>query len=228
MMSGIYEVIDSSLAQQLRFATISNNLSNINTNAFKKEIMSFDQALTMNIVSATVFSPGPTRYTGNELDVAISGPGFFKVQTPRGIRYTRNGSFTINSEGLLVTRNGDAILGQNGPISINSGKISIGIDGQVAADNEPVDKIVVVDFEAPQQLKKEGMSYYGYQGGEEGVYNSDNINIQQGYIENSNVNPTEEMIKMVEALRLFESAQKAIQCLDEVNQKMVNDVGLLQ
>jgi flagellar basal-body rod protein FlgF len=225
VVSGIYKLIDSSLAQKVRFDTISNNLSNINTNAFKKEILSFDQALTMEISSSTDLSSGPIRYTGNDLDIAIEGPGFFKVKTPGGIRYTRNGSFTINPEGLLTTKNGDTILGQNGPISINEGNISIGGDGQITVNGEPVDKIVVEDFTQPRHLKKEGMSYYKYQG--EGVYNPD-INIQQGYIESSNVNPTEEMIKMVEALRVFESSQKAIQCMDEMNSKMVNDVGLLQ
>ncbi len=219
-------MIDSSLVQKLRFDTISNNLSNINTNAFKKDMVSFDQALTMEIVSSTDFSPGPIRYTGNDLDIAIDGPGFFKIRTPRGTRYTKDGSFSINPEGLLVTRNGDAVLGENGPIRINGSNISISNDGQVEVDGAPAGKIMIVDFEQPRYLRKEGMSCYDYQG--EGVYNSDNINIQQGYIESSNVNPTEEMIEMIEALRLFESSQKAIQCIDEINTKMVNDVGLLQ
>ena len=226
MISGIYKVIDSSLVQKLRFDTISNNLSNISTNAFKKDIISFDQALTMEVVSSTDFSPGPVRYTGNDLDIAIEGSGFFKVRTPGGMRYTRNGSFSINQEGLLVTQNGDAVLGDNGAIRINGNSISISNDGQIEVDGDPVDKIAVVDFAQPRYLKKEGMSYYEYQG--EGAYNSTNINIRQGYIEGSNVNPTEEMIEMIEALRLFESSQKAIQCIDELNSKMVNDVGLLQ
>jgi len=80
--------------QQLRFDTISNNLANSSTNAFKKDIISFDQILTMRNSSKIDFSPGPIRYTGNELDVALDGPGFFKIQTDRGIRYTRDGSFT--------------------------------------------------------------------------------------------------------------------------------------
>lgn len=228
MISGIYKAVDGSLAQKLKFDTISNNLANINSNAFKKDIISFDKALAIKNSSTTDFTPGPIRYTGNEFDVAIDGPGFFKIQAPRGIRYSRNGSFTCNMDSLLVTQNGDPVLGQNGPIKINGTDVSIKSDGQVLVDGQPIDKIALVDFKQPRLLKKEGSSYYMHLGKEQDIVNAEDINIQQGYIENSNVNPTEEMIKMIETLRAFESAQKAIQTMDELNRKMVNDVGLLQ
>lgn len=228
MISGIYKAVDGSLAQKLKFDTISNNLANINSNAFKKDIISFDKALAIKNSSTTDFTPGPIRYTGNEFDVAIDGPGFFKIQTPRGIRYSRNGSFTCNMDSLLVTQNGDPVLGQNGPIKINGTDVSIKSDGQVLVDGQPIDKIALVDFKQPRLLKKEGSSYYMHLGKEQDIVNAEDMNIQQGYIENSNVNPTEEMIKMIETLRAFESAQKAIQTMDELNRKMVNDVGLLQ
>ena len=228
MISGIYKAVDGSLAQKLKFDTISNNLANINSNAFKKDIISFDKALAIKNSSTTDFTPGPIRYTGNEFDVAIDGPGFFKIQTPRGIRYSRNGSFTCNMDSLLVTQNGDPVLGQNGPIKINGTDVSIKSDGQVLVDGQPIDKIALVDFRQPRLLKKEGSSYYMHLGKEQDIVNAEDMNIQQGYIENSNVNPTEEMIKMIETLRAFESAQKAIQTMDELNRKMVNDVGLLQ
>jgi len=228
LISGIYKAVDGSLAQKLKFDTISNNLANINSNAFKKDIISFDKALAIKNSSTTDFTPGPIRYTGNEFDVAIDGPGFFKIQAPRGIRYSRNGSFTCNMDSLLVTQNGDPVLGQNGPIKINGTHVSIKSDGQVLVDGQPIDKIALVDFKQPRLLKKEGSSYYMHLGKEQDIVNAEDINIQQGYIENSNVNPTEEMIKMIETLRAFESAQKAIQTMDELNRKMVNDVGLLQ
>jgi len=228
LISGIYKAVDGSLAQKLKFDTISNNLANINSNAFKKDIISFDKALAIKNSSTTDFTPGPIRYTGNEFDVAIDGPGFFKIQAPRGIRYSRNGSFTCNMDSLLVTQNGDPVLGQNGPIKINGTDVSIKSDGQVLVDGQPIDKIALVDFKQPRLLKKEGSSYYMHLGKEQDIVNAEDMNIQQGYIENSNVNPTEEMIKMIETLRAFESAQKAIQTMDELNRKMVNDVGLLQ
>ncbi len=223
MISGIYNLINGSLMQQLRFETISNNLANSNTNAFKKNMISFGEALTMKYTSETDFSPGSVRYTGNELDVALDTHGLFKIRTSKGIRYTRDGTFTLNAEGIMVTLNGDVVLGQNGPMKIDGGKVSIGSDGQVVVDNRPVDKLLVVDFEQPRLLRKEGGSYYSYQGKEEEIFTPENVNIQQSYIESSNVNPTEEMVKMVETYRAFESVQKAIQTIDEMTSRIVND-----
>ena len=224
----MYKLIDGSLAQKLRFDTISNNLANINTNAFKKDIISFREALSMQNSSTIDFSPGPVRYTGNELDMALETPGFFKVQTPKGTRYTRDGSFTLNAEKVLVTQNGDPVLGKTGPIVINGTNVTVEPDGTVVAANEPVDTLVVVDFREPRLLSKEGSSYYAFKGEENGIVVPERINVQNGYIERSNVNPTAEMVKMVESLRVYESAQKAIQCMDEMNDKMVNQVGRLE
>ena len=84
----------------------------------------------------------------------------------------------------------------------------------------------MVDTNKPQLLKKEGDSYYRYQGEDEDLFQADNFDIRQSYLEKSNVNPTEEMIKMIETFRAYESAQKAIQCMDEMTNKMVNDQGL--
>ncbi len=227
MISGIYTLIDGALVHQLRFETISNNLANLNTNAFRKDIISFSQTLSMNYVSVTDFTPGPVRHTGNDLDVALEGQGFFKVQTPKGIRYTRAGAFTLNAQGVLVTRTGDAVLGENGPITITGGKMTITNDGQVVVDGTPVDKLMLVAFKRPQFLKKEGSSYYFHQGEENEVLATAETSVKQSYLEGSNVNPTAEMIKMVEAYRSFESAQKAIQTIDEVTSKMINDQGMV-
>jgi flagellar basal-body rod protein FlgF len=228
MISGIYHLIDGSLVQQLRFETISNNLANLNTNGFRKDTISFDQALSANYISETDFAPGPVRYTGNDLDVALEGQGFFKIQTSKGIRYTRDGAFSINAQGLLVTRSGDAVLGQNGPITISGRKVSIQTDGQVVVDGQPADKLWVVDFKQPKMLTKEGGSLYAHQGEDSEIVTAEEASLKQSYIEGSNVNPTEEMIKMLEAFRAFESAQKAIQSIDEMTSKMINDQGLLQ
>ncbi len=226
MISGIYTLIDGALVHQLRFETISNNLANLSTNAFRKDIISFSQALSMNYVSVTDFTPGPVRHTGNDLDVALEGQGFFKVQTPKGIRYTRDGAFTLNAQGVLVTRTGDVVLGENGPITIAGGKMTITNDGQVVVDGTAVDKLMLVEFKRPQFLRKEGSSYYFHQGEENEVLAAAETSVKQSYLEDSNVNPTAEMIKMLEAFRSFESAQKAIQTIDEVTSKMINDQGL--
>jgi len=227
MISGIYTLIDGALVHQLRFETISNNMANLNTNAFRQDIISFNQALSMNYVSETDFTPGPVRYTGNDLDVALEGQGFFKVQTPKGVRYTRDGAFNLNAQGVLVTHTGDVVLGENGPITITGGKMTITNDGQVVVEDTQVDKLMLVEFKQPQLLRKEGSSHYFYQGAESEVLAAAETGVKQSYLEGSNVNPTAEMIKMVEAYRSFESAQKAIQTIDEITSKMINDQGML-
>jgi len=227
LISGIYNLIDGSLTQQLRFETVANNMANINTNGFKKDIISFNEALEMNSISKTDFMQGPVRHTGNELDVALDSKGFFKIQTGKGIRYTRDGAFTLDEKGTLVTLNGESVFGQNGPITIDGSKVTIGVDGQVQVDDESVDRLMVVDFENPQLLQKEGGSRYFYSGEEKGISTVENVSVQQGYLESSNVNSTEEMIKMIETYRAFESVQKAIQSIDKVTDKMVNDYGLV-
>jgi len=225
MISGIYNLIDGSITQQLRFETIANNMANSNTNGFKKDIISFSEALETQSNSSTDFSQGPLRFTGNDLDVALSSKGFFKIQTPNGIRYTRDGAFSVNAEGFLVTGNGDTVLGQNGPITVEGGEVSIGRDGQVVVNNESVDKILVVNFDEPQLLRKEGWSYYSYQGENNGISTVSDAEIQHKYLESSNVNPTQETIEMIETYRAFESVQKAIQSIDALTNEMVNDYG---
>jgi flagellar basal-body rod protein FlgF len=228
LISGIHKLVDGALVQKVRFETIANNVANISTNAFKKDIISFHQILGMKNSSTTDFSPGSIRYTGNELDVALETPGFFKIQTPRGIRYTRDGAFKLDVDRTLVTHNGDPVLGQNGTIAINGKNVTIEPDGRVVVENEAAGTISVVDFRNLDLLKKEGSSYYVFQGKERDIFTAENISVQNGYIEQSNVSPTGEMIKMIVSLRVFESAQKAIQFMDEITSKMVNEVGRLE
>lgn len=228
MASGIYNLVEGSLVQKLRFDNIANNLANINTTGFKMDILAFDRVHKMQWVSETDFTPGPATYTGNKLDVALVGNGFFKVQTPSGIRYTRDGSFTLNADRVLVTQRGDTVLGQNGPIRIEGGDVAIERDGQVVVENATLDRLFVAHFEDPRLLRKEGNAYYVFQGKGTEVGNAENVHVQQGHLERSNVAPTLEMIKMLESLRAFESAQKAIQVIDEITGKLVNDPVLTQ
>jgi flagellar basal-body rod protein FlgG len=156
----------------------------------------------------------------------LDAPGFFQIETPNGVRYTRDGSFTLDSEGFLVTKRGDKVLGTNGPLRIGGGEVVIGGEGSVEVEGESLGRISVVDVAQPELLKKEGGSYYFYEGEEGDVVPSETGTVKQGFLEKSNVNPTEQMIKMVEALRAFESAQKAVQCIDEVTGKLISDVTM--
>jgi flagellar basal-body rod protein FlgG len=226
-MYGTYSLINGAIIHDLRFEIISNNLANINTTGFKRDTIAFRSMFKMKYITITDTSPGPIRHTGNKLDLAISSEGFFKVRTSRGIRYTRDGTFMLNSEKQLVTRNGDPVMGENGEITINGTDVEISTDGRIFVDGDMVDRIVLVDFRNKELLKKQGRSYYVYEGNKSEITPVENPSIQQGYIEGSNVNATEEMIKMIEAFRSFEATQKAIQAMDEMTRKIINESSIL-
>jgi len=221
--SGIYNAVRGCRTQGLRFDMIANNLANVGTTGFKKDVVYFDQALRMRVT--TNLSQGNMRRTGNPLDVALEGEGFFKVQTPAGIRYTANGRFQLNAEGLLVTANGDPVLGSSGPISIQGKDITIDDSGRIEVDESALDRLSIASFQRPERLQKEGSSYYIYNGDEEEISEPAQTSVRQGYVEESNVAVTEEMIRMVEALRHFESYQKVLQTFNETDARVVNEVG---
>jgi flagellar basal-body rod protein FlgG len=226
MISGISGLVDGTLIQQVRCDTVSNNLANLSTKGFKRDVLSFDEVLTQKMHSAPDFSQGPVQHTGNPFDLALDGPGFFKVQTRNGLRYTRDGALGLNKENTLVNRNGDPVLGDNGPIRVEGTEVSVGADGQIQADGVSVDRISVVDFKDPRLLLKEGANYYTDPGNAEELPRPEKTTLHQGYLEESNVDLTEEMIRMVEAFRAFESMQKGIQSIDEMTGKLINDPGL--
>ena len=193
----------------------------------KKSVISFDRALSLNNQSSIDFSGGAVVHTGNKLDVALDGDGFFKIATPEGTRYTRDGSFSLDKDGTLINGQGYKVLGENGPITLTSTDITIQQDGQLADENGALDRLSIVEFENPEELRKLGGSLYIYAGENNTISSAREFTVQQGYLEKSNVNPSEEMIKMIEAYRNFESVQKAIQSMDEITSKLVNDSELI-
>lgn len=224
--AGINGLVDGTLIQQVRCDTIANNLANLTTKGFKRDVLSFEEVLTMKRRSSTDFSQGPTYRTGNPLDVAVEGRGFFKVETKNGSRYTRNGAFTLDGENTLITQNGDRVMGENGPMTIGGNEVSIGVDGEVRVDGVVAGRFKLVDFENPGVLRKEGATYYTADREEEEVSVPANTSLHQGVLEESNVDVTTEMIRMVEAFRAFETMQKGIQSIDEMTGKLINDPGL--
>jgi flagellar basal-body rod protein FlgG len=223
LYSGPYEAVIGCRFQELRFDTISNNLANAATAGFKKDMLTFDEALQVR--KTTNLTQGALRRTDGPLDVALAGDGFFKVDTPRGVRYTRSGNFVLNAAGLLTTQTGDQVLGSSGPISIEGSNITIDAKGGIAADGSQVDSLSIAVFERPELLQKEGLSYYIYEGDEGDAQEAEHTSVNQGYLEESNVVVAEEMTRMIEALRTFESYQKVLQAFDEADAKVVNEVG---
>ena len=229
VISGIFGSIDNALAQNIKFNTVANNIANVNTNGFKKDlafkVTSLPQAHGM--MSYTDFSQGEVISTGNPLDIALSPRGFFKIETGQGERYSQNGAFTLNSQGFLVTGDGNRVLGENGPLAIGNGVVKISRNGEVFVDGQSVDRLAVVDFASRENLVKEENSTFSFSGPPGDIIASPNdVIVQQGYLEKSNVEPTEEMIKMIEMFRNYESSQKMIHTLSEITDKMINGFGL--
>ena len=227
MIEGIFRLVDGSLAQQHRFENISSNLANVNTNGFKKSVISFDKALSLNNQSSIDFSGGAVVHTGNKLDMALEGDGFFKIVTPEGTRYTRDGAFTLDKDGTLITSQGYKVQGENGSITVSGSDITVQQDGEIMDADGSVGRLAIVNFAKPEFLRKVGGSLYVHTGENSTISSAKEFTIQQGYLEKSNVNPSEEMIKMIEAYRNFESVQKAIQSMDEIASKLVNDSELI-
>ena len=153
-------------------------------------------------------SQGSFEKTGNELDVAVQGTGFFVVKTANGPVYTRDGSFQLSADRQLVTAAGDPVLGQGGPITLVPGPISISPDGTISSNGALAGKLQVVEFPAGTQIECLGGTYYSAPAGK--AKPSTDSKVLQGVIENSNVNPIAAMVQLVTAQRSAETMQRAM------------------
>jgi len=142
------------------------------------------------------------------------------------MRYTRDGNFTLASDGRLVTRNGDDVQGENGAITLQGNTIRINEDGLIEVDGQMVDTLNIVDFEDLSQLEKDGQNLFVHQGdGETEELPAEGVAVQQGALELSNISSVHEMTHMIEMHRLFETYQKVIQSFDEMDTKVITEVG---
>jgi flagellar basal-body rod protein FlgF len=246
MIRGIYTGASGMLAEAQRTDAISNNLANVNTVGFKKDVTimkDFANLLISRVNDgadaqaignmgvgvmvdevATDQSTGIVRTTGNDFDLAMEGKGFFVVQAPQGKRYTRNGSFAKSARGELVTSDGYQVLGDNGgPIIIGDGKLTVGTDGRVSVDNKVVGKLQLADFANEATLKKEGASLFIAPDDRQAQPATGGV--RQGALEMANVNVVSEMVNLITNLRAYEVNSKVIQSHDELLNKAANDVG---
>lgn len=172
----------------------------------------------------------PFRKTENKFDMALSGEGFFTVLTDQGEMYTRNGSFTVNQEGILVDMNGFPVSGENGPIIVGQADFKVDENGTVAIKDElatewqVVDTLKLTDFYDKRGLVKKGKNYYGATDEAGEMKKPESIKVLQGFLEGSNVNPVLEMTKMIEVQRTYEACQKAVQTGDQILGRAVNDI----
>ncbi|MBI1748402.1 MAG: flagellar basal-body rod protein FlgF [Acidobacteria bacterium] len=243
MNSGLYTAYSGLLARHDSLTVIANNLANINTPGFKADRPFYrlyndamrrvggtplEQAINNGVAlegPATDFSGGALTHTGNDFDLAIE-KGFFVVQTPNGIRYTRSGSFTIDPERRLITQSGFPVLGQNGPITVPEGQIQVDAQGAIAANGVSTDRLKLAQFKNLNSLRKEGAALFVQTDPNEAELDDAGAVVRQGYLEKANADPIRTTTEMIELLRQFQALEKSIEVLmNDVNNRVIDQVG---
>jgi flagellar basal-body rod protein FlgF len=225
MERGLYIAASGMVAEMARQDLIANDLANASTPGYKADRAvqgSFGSVLLQNTQTGATVGPlgsgsrierqvtdlrsAPTKETGEDLDFAIEGDGYFGVQTAQGVRYTRNGQFSAAANGRLVDQRGNAVLGQNGQ------PVTIGADGKV-----PEASIGIFALTNPA---KSGDTLFTGTAGGRGTGQ-----VRSGALEGSGADPVRAMTDMIASLRAFESGQKVITTIDGTLQKAANQVG---
>lgn len=175
--------------------------------------------------SLTHMEQGSLKETGNPFDLALDdgGKGFFTLQTPEGIRFTRAGNFKLSTSGYLVDVNGSFVLGHRGPIKVEGTDFEVTNEGIVKVNGKAVDRLLVTTFTDPTQMKKAGDTEFVAEQG--GVKATTDFQLKQGYLEMANLNQVQEMVDLMMVMRNFEANQKALQAHDQRLQKAANELG---
>lgn len=218
-----YIGLSQQLALQQQMEMTANNLANMSTPGYKAQHTLFSEYITdpkggaaihqsSNTGSYRDLSNGSLTQTHNPFDIAMQAEGFFAIRTPGGISYTRDGSFSLNSERQLVNKSGFPVLnGNDEPINVptDATQIRITEDGEITSEQGTIGRIKAVEFENKQALTRLGSNMFDAQGQAEIVI--DQPRMVQGAVENSNVNPVIEMNRMIEVLRNYQSTQRMLQ-----------------
>lgn len=249
MTRGLYTLASGGLAMEMQLDAVAHNVANANTPGYKAERFVFESSPILNgplpalddpvlleLIPQVVegiqrrdFSPGPVTPTGNPLDVSIDVPNaFFAVSTPRGERYTRQGTFALDGEGFLVAGNGQRVQGDGGDIRIDTqeGPLDIADDGTIFVDGVRVARLRLVDFGPNPRLVPEGAEVFATAPGVFGSeLEAEDVAVSQGAIERSNVDAVKGITQMVEIARGYESYMRAITRLDEIARRTIDEVG---
>lgn len=244
MNRGVYAVALSMRALLELQGRLSNNLANIHTPAFKQEVPVLMPAGDLmaarvegNVITAAVgpvgvgvyqgedrldLSQGPLEPNDHPLSLAISGDAFFRVQTPDGERYTRDGAFGRDAAGYLVTSHGYRVLGEDGPIQLPEGDLTIDGNGTIWSGQTRVARLALARFAGPEMLQRAGQGLFI--GQDPQPVPTGQVTIHQGYLERANVDVTATLITMMTALKSYESAQKLLKMQDETLGRLM-DLG---
>jgi flagellar basal-body rod protein FlgF len=227
MNRGIYPPLAGAITLEHRMEVLSHNIGNVHTTGFKKDKPVFATILgqTSGISEAgidlfplmDVLLPdrrqGILTHTGEPLDVGLEGEGFLVAQTPEGLRYFRGGKLYRNSEGHLVTHTGDPLLGKKGTIRLPVGDVVIEQDGTLRVNNQIIDKLRLDTVSNDQDLAKVGDLFWAVP---DHVVPDKTTKVYQGMLEQSNVNPSLDMVELIKVTREYEQMQKAIKAMDEL------------
>lgn len=218
---------------QLKLQSISQNVANMNTPGFKRQLVEyagFDEQLQPQINTVIqqmqrtqIKTQGSLTQTQNINDLALTGEGYFQVQSDKGVFYTRRGDFQVNNQGELCTATGEALLGQGGTIKVDDNSFTIDAQGALYIDHHKVDQLNLVQFNQPQLLNYEGNGLY--QTDESPIPVDRSTRVLQGFIEQSNIKSIDEMMDMVKTSRHFEASQRVMRTADNLLATAINQLG---
>lgn len=241
MDSGYYAACAGLAAQTQALELVAHNLANLSTTGYLGEQTTFRSllagrsAVNANPMNAAVndfgvlsgsrldLTSGSLAPTGNPLDMAVAGDGFFAVQSAHGTLYTRDGSFHLTSTGQLVTSQGDRVLGELGPVTLPTGNISISADGTISVDGNVVDKLQLAEFAAGTKLTALGNATYSAPAGS--ALPPAESSVSQGMLEGSNVSATQGVVQLITVQRNAEMLSRALSAIDgQLNLTAVQDL----
>ena len=257
MQEAMFSALFGALSNEHRMNSIANNLANVNTTGYKRDLLAFrdtfamyahDQimepmmdlrskklfpepqhmARTRIATAVTDFQQAGLKTTGAPFDVAISGEnGFFKIMTPQGEFYSRNGHFRLTAEGTLITEQGYTVMGNGGEITMPPGikNFTIAEDGRIFADGELAGQISLVGINDLGAMEKMGNNLYRPRNGAEVEETPTRAFMVQGFLESANVDAVYEMVNMIEAQRQFEAYAKVMQTSEALDKEATQKVG---
>lgn len=254
MRDSSYSALFGALSNEMRMSSIANNLANVNTSAFKKDKLAFHDAFVRFAHDYLIderthlrgdklfpdaqvmakprlsgqqidFSQGSLQQTGNQLDFALSGEGFFSIQTGDETLFTRAGNFLVDSTGTVRTQDGNTVLVEGGPLVLTPGaRVVVDGEGNIAVNGELSGSFDIVNFDDLTQLERVGSNNYRAKAGAAAIAAEETV-VEQGFVEKGNVEVVTEMVSMIETQRAFTMYTKMIQSTDTLDTKLITQVG---
>ncbi|MBX3531284.1 MAG: flagellar basal-body rod protein FlgF [Rhizobiaceae bacterium] len=238
MENGLYVALSSQIALEKRLSTIADNMANATTVGFRRTGVKFEDVLTgltassVDFVSpGTTFMPdqgGPVRETGNPFDFAVQGDAWFAIETPVGTVMTRDGRFTMLSTGELVTLQGYPVLDAGGaPIQLNpeGGPPKAGADGTLRQGDNLAGALGLYEFQPGTDFQRYGNSGIIPVGRPEPIVDRQNIGVAQGFVEDSNVNAVQEMMRLIQVQRAFDNITALMRDSETALGQAINTLG---